>query len=316
MGGYCSERMSTSAPPISTDEYKSSNSSQIPDKDDKSVDKNRSDRKRDRESSSPRPKEAEPAPKRKKSGWDMTAAGEKVTDLPKETLDAIQQAQQFAEKTNQANEQKAIDTVAAAEYAMKCRIYVGSLPFDGVTDAHIHAAFSPFGQITHINHCINPQTARSRGFCFIDFSRPESAQLAMQKMNGQILFGRSIKVGPPHGNPSMGPPVNVKSVQPIVPQTNLIAPPPVSVPGSKIYVGSINYDLTAEDIRATFSVCGKILSCQLMPNPETGKHKGFGFVEFDSEATAIHAMKSMNGFPLGGRNLKVGPAALNGPTNI
>lgn len=37
---------------------------------------------------------------------------------------------------------------------MKCRIYVGSLPFDGVTEAHIKAAFSPFGPITHINHCL------------------------------------------------------------------------------------------------------------------------------------------------------------------
>lgn len=36
----------------------------------------------------------------------------------------------------------------------------------------------------------NPLTGKSRGFCFIDFSYPEAAQLAMQKMNGQVLFGR------------------------------------------------------------------------------------------------------------------------------
>lgn len=86
------------------------------------------------------------------------------------------------------------------------------------------------------------------------------------------LFIRNIRVGPPHGNPSMGPPVtagNVVTTLPtstpstvIQPQANLAFPP--SVPNSRIYVGSINYDLTAEDIKATFAVCGGVVSCQLM----------------------------------------------------
>jgi RNA recognition motif-containing protein len=43
---------------------------------------------------------------------------------------------------------------ALTELALKCRIYVGSLPYEGVTEDDIRAAFSPFGIILNINHCL------------------------------------------------------------------------------------------------------------------------------------------------------------------
>lgn len=70
-------------------------------------------------------------------------------------------------------------------------------------------------------------------------------------------------------------------------------------------MGSIVYELGESDIMAIFQAFGKILSCQLIPNPETGKHKGYGFVEFETEDAAKGAIQCMNGFSLGGRQLKV-----------
>jgi poly(U)-binding-splicing factor PUF60 len=51
-----------------------------------------------------------------------------------------------------------------------------------------------------------------------------------------------------------------------------------------------------------------VVSCQLIPNPETGKHKGYGFIEFEEDKSAAEAIEVMNGFELVGRQLKVGPA--------
>ena len=49
--------------------------------------------------------------------------------------------------------------------------------------------------------------------------------------------------------------------------------------GVRVYIGSIYYNISEEDIRAIFGAFGTIKSCQLMPDAETGKHKGFGFIE-------------------------------------
>jgi len=57
-----------------------------------------------------------------------------------------------------------------------------------------------------------------------------------------------------------------------------------------------------------FVFSSSLQSCQLIPNPETGKHKGYGFVEFETEDAAKGAIQCMNGFQLGGRQLKVGVA--------
>ena len=74
----------------------------------------------------------------------------------------------------------------------------------------------------------------------------------------------------------------------------------------RIYVGSINYQLTDADIRQAFSCFGPILEVNMSIDPSTGRHKGFCFVEYASEESAKMALESLNGITLGGRQLKVG----------
>jgi len=82
---------------------------------------------------------------------------------------------------------------------------------------------------------------------------------------------------------------------------------------NRIYVGSIHWDLTAEDIKTVFEAFGPVKSCVLMPNPETGKHKGYGFVEYEDSKAAEEAIQQMNGWDLGGRPIKVGRAISSTP---
>ena len=83
---------------------------------------------------------------------------------------------------------------------------------------------------------------------------------------------------------------------------------------TRIYVGSLVWQLTEEQVRAIFEPFGAIRSCQLIINPETGKHRGYGFIEFADEKSAADAIQEMDNFNLVGRQLKVRYAsALNAP---
>lgn len=82
---------------------------------------------------------------------------------------------------------------------------------------------------------------------------------------------------------------------------------------NRIYVGSIHWDLTSDDIKTVFEAFGTVKSCVLMPNPETGKHKGYGFVEYEESKSAEEAIQQMNGWDLGGRPIKVGRAISSAP---
>lgn len=87
--------------------------------------------------------------------------------------------------------------------------------------------------------------------------------------------------------------------------------PQMNVPNlnTRIYVGSIHWDLSEADLKTEFEAFGKIKSCILMPNPETGKHKGYGFIEFEDPLAATQAIAKKNGVELAGRPMKVGPAS-------
>ena len=74
---------------------------------------------------------------------------------------------------------------------------------------------------------------------------------------------------------------------------------------TRVYVGSLMWQLTEEQVRQIFEPFGAIRSCQLIINPETGKHRGYGFVEFAEEKSAADAIAEMDGFELVGRKLKV-----------
>ncbi|KAJ1766277.1 hypothetical protein IW140_006027 [Coemansia sp. RSA 1813] len=75
---------------------------------------------------------------------------------------------------------------------------------------------------------------------------------------------------------------------------------------SRLYVGSINFDLTEEHIRRVFSEFGTVRSVSMSKDPMSGRHKGFGFVEYEVPEAASLAMDAMNGTMLGGRQLKIG----------
>jgi RNA recognition motif-containing protein len=76
----------------------------------------------------------------------------------------------------------------------------------------------------------------------------------------------------------------------------------------KLYVGNLTYDLTDNDLHKLFTPHGTVRSAQVIMDRETGRSKGFGFVEMDSGEQAQTAMDALNGQELNGRALTVNEA--------
>lgn len=78
--------------------------------------------------------------------------------------------------------------------------------------------------------------------------------------------------------------------------------------GNKLYVGNLPYQVRDSDLEQTFSQFGSVTSAKVMMERETGRSKGFGFVEMGSDAEAQAAINGMNGQSLGGRSVVVNEA--------
>ena len=78
--------------------------------------------------------------------------------------------------------------------------------------------------------------------------------------------------------------------------------------GNKLYVGNLPYSFRDEDLQQAFSAYGSVSSAKVMMERDTGRSKGFGFVEMGSDAEAQAAIGGMNGQQLGGRGLVVNEA--------
>jgi hypothetical protein len=78
--------------------------------------------------------------------------------------------------------------------------------------------------------------------------------------------------------------------------------------GKKLYVGNLAYSVRDNDLEQAFGEFGSIVSAKVMMERDTGRSKGFGFVEMGSDAEALAAVEAMNGHSLQGRALTVNEA--------
>ncbi|KAM6971494.1 poly(U)-binding-splicing factor PUF60-like isoform 1-T1 [Tautogolabrus adspersus] len=177
--------------------------------------------------------------------------------------------------------------------AIMGRVYVGSIYYELGEDT-IRQAFAPFGPIKSIDMSWDSVTMKHKGFAFVEYDLPEAAQLALEQMNSVMLGGRNIKVGRPS---------NIGQAQPIIEQLAEEARA-----FNRIYVASVHPDLSDSDIKSVFEAFGRIKSCTLARDPTTGRHRGFGFIEYEQPQSSLDAVSSMNLFDLGGQYLRVGKA--------
>jgi len=77
---------------------------------------------------------------------------------------------------------------------------------------------------------------------------------------------------------------------------------------TNIYVGNLPWSTTEDELRDTFAAYGSVSSVAIIKDRNTGRSRGFGFVEMDSPEEAQAAINGLNGADMGGRDLKVNEA--------
>ena len=78
--------------------------------------------------------------------------------------------------------------------------------------------------------------------------------------------------------------------------------------GKKLYVGNLPFTATEQLLTETFTQCGTVASAKIITDRDTGRSKGFGFVEMSSDAEATAAINQFNGSDCGGRPMTVNEA--------
>lgn len=83
--------------------------------------------------------------------------------------------------------------------------------------------------------------------------------------------------------------------------------------GKKLYVGNLSYSMTDDGLASAFAQCGTVESARVITDRDSGRSKGFGFVEMSSDAEAQKAIETMNGQTVEGRPLNVSEARPQAP---
>lgn len=172
-------------------------------------------------------------------------------------------------------------------------IYIGNISFDAV-ESEIRSAFSEHGTVKKVQMPLDRESGRSRGFAFVTMANQEEHLAAIEQMNEAEVSGRTIYVS--ESLPKEKVAANKKKYQ--EGKKRNTAPP-----GSKIYIGNLNFDTTGETLQAAFETYGPVKDC-FIPTDYDGNPRGFAFIQMEEE-DALKAIEGMNGTQLDGRTLNV-----------
>ncbi|KAI7853273.1 hypothetical protein BDC45DRAFT_511752 [Circinella umbellata] len=154
--------------------------------------------------------------------------------------------------------------------------------------------FSQAGRVRDARIISDRNSRRSKGVGYVEFYEEESVQNALG-LSGQKLLGIPVLVQMSEAE---------KNRLALQNQNNAGGTQEPTF--QRLYVGSIHFSLTEEDLRQIFEPFGPLDFVNLHKDPETGRSKGYAFIQYTRAADGRQALDKMNGFDLAGRNLKVG----------
>lgn len=165
------------------------------------------------------------------------------------------------------------------------KLYVGNLPFDATYD-EIKDCFNEYGEVSDLY--IPMRDDKPRGFCFVTLAA-ESADKAMEELNGADFLGRNLVVNEPLKKGESLPPRGPRAQQ------------------FKLYVGNLSFYTTKETLQGVFEEFGEVFDCYLPTDPNTDQPRGFGFISMD-QADGEVAIAELDGLELDGRFIRVNEA--------
>ncbi|KAL1215795.1 Polyadenylate-binding protein 2 [Cardamine amara subsp. amara] len=151
----------------------------------------------------------------------------------------------------------------------------------------LHDTFSTFGNIVSCKVAVDA-SGQSKGYGFVQYASEESAQKAIEKLNGMLLNDKQVYVGPFLRRQERDSTANITKF-------------------TNVYVKNLAESTSDDDLKTTFGEYGKITSAVVMKDGD-GKSKGFGFVNFENADDAARAVESLNGHKFDDKEWYVGRA--------
>ncbi|KAL3532017.1 hypothetical protein ACH5RR_005538 [Cinchona calisaya] len=158
---------------------------------------------------------------------------------------------------------------------------------DSIDSAKLQETFNPFGNILSCKVAMS-EDRKSKGYGFVQFESEDSANSAIEKLNGSLVEDKEIFVAK------------------FVKRSDRVLTNP-DAKYTNLYMKNLDLEITEDHLNEKFSEFGKVVSL-LISQDENGASRGFGFVNFESPDDARRAMEAMNGSQLGSKVLYVSRA--------
>ncbi|KAG0198729.1 hypothetical protein BGX28_007869 [Mortierella sp. GBA30] len=168
--------------------------------------------------------------------------------------------------------------------------------------SELETFFAQAGKVRNARIIEDRNTGRSKGVGYVEFYDEDSVVKAIA-LSGQKLLGIPViaKHTESEKNRLAAQAASQAAAIEAAAQTTIS-----DLSQHRLYVGSVNFDLTEEDLKQVLEPFGPIEFIKLHRDAETGKSKGFAFVQYKNAEDAKQAMERMNGYELAGRTIKVG----------
>jgi len=174
-------------------------------------------------------------------------------------------------------------------------VYVKGLP-ESINSEGLRAMFEKFGVVTSFL-LAEDENGKSKCFGFVNFERPEDAEVAVQKLNGSEVDGSVLTVTKAQKRQDRAKELAVKFEQMKLERHKQFA-------GANLYIKNLSDDFDDDRLRNEFAPYGPITSARIMRD-DSGRSKGFGFVCYTNADDATKAVTEMNGKIVDGKPLYV-----------
>ncbi|QKX57521.1 uncharacterized protein TRUGW13939_04635 [Talaromyces rugulosus] len=193
---------------------------------------------------------------------------------------------------------KKAKTEAAADNSPN--LFAGNLSWN-VDEDWLRREFEEFGELAGVRIMTERETGRSRGFGYVEYVEASSAKAAYEAKKDSEIDGRTINLdyAKPRDATQQSAPRDKA-------QTRARSYGDQTSPeSSTLFIGNLSFNTNEDVVRETFQEQGTILGIRLPTDAESGRPKGFGYIEFSSVDEARQAMTDLNGADVGGRAIRL-----------
>ncbi|KAI1922653.1 nuclear localization sequence binding protein [Ophidiomyces ophidiicola] len=177
-------------------------------------------------------------------------------------------------------------------------LFIGNLSWN-VDEEWLRSEFEGFGELSGVRIVTDRDSGRSRGFGYVEFTNAADATKAFDAKKDTEIDGRKINVDFANARQNAGAPREraQSRAKNFGDQT--------SPESDTLFIGNISFGADENTIQEAFSSHGSILGIRLPTDPDSGRPKGFGYVQFSSSDEARSALNALQGSDLAGRSMRL-----------